>query len=140
MAGRIDVEGGILVFELSGLDEFFAIKRSITVPLEHVVSVSTGRVPWKPLRGLKLGGTSFPGVIKDGRFLDPDGRVMFFEMHDPDRCVTVNLDHEKYKSIVFEVPDKHQAAKIITDAMNSGECPARATLPRCAAARACSAY
>jgi len=46
MAGSIRVEGGTLVFELSGLDEFFAIKRSITVPLEHVVSVSTGRVPW----------------------------------------------------------------------------------------------
>jgi len=46
MAGGIRVEGGTLVFELSGLDEFFAIKRSITVPLEHVVSVSTGRVPW----------------------------------------------------------------------------------------------
>jgi hypothetical protein len=56
MAGSIKVEGGALVFELSGLDEFFAIKRSITVPLEHVVSVSTGKVPWRPLRGLKLEG------------------------------------------------------------------------------------
>jgi len=33
--------------------------------------------------------------------------------------VTVSLDHEKYKSIVFEVPDKREAAKIITDALNS---------------------
>jgi hypothetical protein len=119
MAGSIRVEDGTLVFELSGLDEFFAIKRSITVPLEHVVSVSTGRVPWRPLRGLKLGGTSFPGIIKEGRFLDADGSMMFFEMRHPDSSVTVNLDHEKYKSIVFEVPNKREAAKIITDALNS---------------------
>jgi hypothetical protein len=118
MAGSIKVEGGTLVFELSGLDEFFAIKRSITVPLEHVVSVSTGRVPWRPLRGLKLGGTSFPGII-EGRFLDADGSMLFFEMRHPDSCATVSLDHEKYKSIVFEVPDKLEAAKIITDALNS---------------------
>ena len=89
------------------------------MPLEHVVTVSTGRVPWRPLRGLKLGGTSFPGIIKEGRFLDADGRMMFFEMRHPDGCVTVHLDHEKYKSIVFEVPDKRQTAKTITDALNS---------------------
>ena len=89
------------------------------MPLEHVVSVSTGRVPWRPLRGLKLGGTSSPSTIKEGRFLDADGRMMFFEMRHPDGCVTVHLDHEKYKSIVFEVPDKRQTAKTITDALNS---------------------
>jgi hypothetical protein len=58
-------------------------------------------------------------VIKEGRFLDSDGRMMFFEMRHPDSCVMVNLDHEKYKSIVFEVPDKRHAAKMITDAPNS---------------------
>jgi len=34
----------------------------------------------EPLRGLKLGGTSSPSTIKEGRFLDADGRMMFFEM------------------------------------------------------------
>jgi hypothetical protein len=58
-------------------------------------------------------------VIKDGRVLDSDGRMMFFEMRHPDKCVTVNLDHEKYKAIVFEVPDKDQAAELIRNALNS---------------------
>ena len=34
---------------------------------------------------------------------------MFFEMDHPDKCLTLNLDHEKYKTTVFEVPDKEAA-------------------------------
>jgi peptide methionine sulfoxide reductase MsrA len=45
--------------------------------------------------------------------------MMFFEMHDPDKCVTVNLDHERYRKIVFEVEDKEATAKQINDALKS---------------------
>jgi hypothetical protein len=118
MVGTVKIENGNLVFELHGVDEFLSIKRSISVPLQHVVSVSTERVPWQPFKQLRVAGTSLPGVIKDGRFLSSDG-MMFFEMHDPDKCVTVSLDHERYKKIVFEVEDKEATAKQINDALKS---------------------
>ena len=118
LAGTVTIEDGNLVFELHGVDEFLSIKRSISVPLQHVVSVSTERVPWQPFKQMRVAGTSLPGVIKDGRFLSSDG-MMFFEMHDPDKCVTVNLDHERYKKIVFEVEDKEATAKQINDALKS---------------------
>jgi hypothetical protein len=116
LAGTVTIEDGNLVFELHGVDEFLSIKRSISVPLQHVVSVSTERVPWQPFKQMRVAGTSLPGVIKDGRFLSSNG-MMFFEMHDPDKCVTVNLDHERYKKIVFEVEDKEATAKQINDAL-----------------------
>lgn len=116
--GEIRIEKSELVFELHGVDEFLSIKRSISIPLSHVVSVSTDRVPWKPFRQLRVVGTSLPGVVKDGRFLSSDG-LMFFEMHDPNKCITVTLDHERYKKIVFEVNNKEAAAKQITDAIES---------------------
>lgn len=119
MAGTIKIDGGMLLFELSGIDKILAVKRSIAVPLEHVVSVSTDKVSWKPFRQLRMGGSGFPGVIKDGRFLDRDGRMMFFEMRHPEKCVTVNLDHEGYKAIVFEVADKEESARMIQDALDS---------------------
>jgi hypothetical protein len=118
MVGTVTIEDGNLVFELHGVDEFLSIKRSISIPLQHIVSVSTERVPWQPFKQMKVAGTSLPGVIKDGRFLSSDG-MMFFEMHDPDKCVTVNLDHERYKKIVFEVEDKEATAKQINDALKS---------------------
>jgi hypothetical protein len=101
VVGTIKVENGNIEFELHGVDEFLSIKRSITVPLSHVVSVSTEHVPWQPFKMMRIAGTSLSGVVKDGRFLSTEG-VMFFEMHDPDKCITVNLDHETYKKIVFE--------------------------------------
>ena len=118
MVGTVKIEDGNLVFELHGVDEFLSIKRSVTIPLQHVVSVSTERVPWQPFRQMRIAGASIPGVVKDGRFLSSDG-MMFFEMHDPDKCVTVSLDHERYKKIVFEVEDKEATAQQINDAIKS---------------------
>jgi hypothetical protein len=118
MAGTVRIENSDLVFELHGVDEFLSIKRSIKIPLDHVLSVSTERVPWKPFKQLRIAGASLPGVVKDGRFLSSDG-LMFFEMHDPDKCITISLDHELYKKIVFEVEDKEAAAKKINDAISS---------------------
>jgi hypothetical protein len=116
--GTIRVEGEDLVFELHGIDEILAIKRSITVPLKHVTSVSTDRVPWAYGQQIRVGGTGIPGVVKDGRYLTDNGE-MFFEMHNPDKCITVNLDHETYKSIVFEVEDKEAAAVLIRAVLSS---------------------
>ena len=67
---------------------------------------------------MKLAGTNIPHHVKDGRFLTKEG-MMFFEMHDPESCITINLDHERYKKIVFEVEDKESAATMIEDAMSS---------------------
>ncbi len=118
MGGTIKIENGNLEFEIHGIDEFLSIKRAITIPLAHVVSVSTERVPWQPFKQMKIAGTRLPGVVKDGRFLSSEG-MMFFEMHDPDKCITVNLDHETYKKIVFEVEDKEGAAQQINEALKS---------------------
>lgn len=118
MVGTIKIEDGNLIFELHGVDEILSIKRSISIPLKHVLSVSTAKVSWKPFKQLRIAGASLPGVVKDGRFLSSDG-IMFFEMHDPNKCVTVSLDHEHYKKIVFEVEDKEKIAKMINAAIES---------------------
>jgi hypothetical protein len=114
MSGEVKIENGNLVFEIHGIDEILSIKRSISIPIKKIVSVSTERVPWEPFRQLRVAGTSLPGVIKEGRFLSSDG-LMFFEMKDPDKCITVTLDHEHYKKIVFEVNDKESTAKMISE-------------------------
>ena len=119
MSGTVKIEGNNLIFEINGIDIILAIKRTITIPLDHVVSASTEKVSWAVFQQLKLGGTNVPGIVKDGRYLSSDG-FMFFEMHHPDKCITVTLNHELYKKIIFEVEDKETAAKMINDALNSG--------------------
>ena len=116
MTGTITIEGDKLVFELHGMDEFMALKRRVEIPLAHVVSVSTERAPWNVGKDWRMGGTGFPGVVKDGRYATGDGYA-FFEEHDPDKCVTVTLDGETYKKVVFQVEDKESAARMISAAL-----------------------
>lgn len=116
MAGTIRIDGSNLVFEIHGIDTILSIRRSISVPLAHVISVSTDKVPWQPFQQMKVAGTSIPGIIKDGMFLSSDG-LLFFEMHDQDKCITVSLNHERFKKIIFEVQDKQSSAKTIHDAL-----------------------
>jgi hypothetical protein len=67
---------------------------------------------------MRLVGARLPMIVKDGRFLTSEG-MMFFEMHDPDKCIIVSLNHERYKKIVFEVEDKGAVAKQINNAIKS---------------------
>jgi hypothetical protein len=122
MAGTVRIEEGKVIFELHGIDEILSIKRTIKVPLEHVSSVSTEHVNLKPRLQMRLVGARIPTIVKDGRFLTSEG-MMFFEMHNPDKCIIVNLNHERYKKIVFEVDDKEEVAKQINQAIKSQSKP-----------------
>ncbi len=116
MSGTVRIDDNKLVFELHGIDMILSIRRTLSVPLDHVSSVSTEKVQWQPFHQIKVVGASIPGIIKDGIFLSDDG-ILFFEMHDPEKCVTVSLNHERFKKIVFEVQDKEDSAKMIRDAL-----------------------
>ncbi len=117
MSGKIKIEGDKVVFEIHGVVMLLAIRKTITVPLSHVMSVSTDKVPWEIFQQIKVAGTGLPGVVKDGTYLTANGLV-FFEMHHQDKCITVSLNNETYKKIIFEVDDKDVAAKMINDAIN----------------------
>jgi hypothetical protein len=116
MVGTVTIKGDKVVFELHGIDKILAIKSTMTVPLKHITSVSTEKVHWKPFRQLRLAGSFMPGVVKDGRYLTSDG-LMFFEMRHTNKCITVTLDNETYRKIIFEVDDKESIAKMINDAI-----------------------
>jgi len=113
LGGTIRVDGTNLIFELHGVYQILSFQRSITVPLSHVVSVSTDKVPWIQAL-MRAPGTNVPGIVKDGTYYDSDG-TLFFEMHHSDKCITVNLDHDVYKKIIFGVDDKEAAATLIRE-------------------------
>ena len=118
MPGTVKIDDNNLVFEIHGVDVILAIRHTISVPLSHVASVTTDIVKWQPFQQLRVVGTSLPGVIKDGMFLSNEG-LLFFEMHDPNKCITVSLKNEKFKKIIFEVHDKEHSAKDIQDAIDN---------------------
>jgi hypothetical protein len=51
-----------------------------------------------------------------GTFIQRDGAV-FFDVHDPERTIVLELDHETYKRLVLEVASPEAAVALLTDAL-----------------------
>ena len=60
--------------------------------------------------GLKIIGSIIPGILTAGTFYEQGGMV-FYDVHDPERTIVLDLDHERYKRLIVEVedPDKTRA-------------------------------
>lgn len=108
--GKIELKEGNAIFELTGVDRILAIKSRLVVPLHHISSVTTEKADWRYFNELKVAGARLPNVVKDGGFWSPKDGLLFYEMHDPNSCVTVELFEERYKKIIFQVDDKEATA------------------------------
>ena len=101
----VSIEGTSAVFEVQGLDKLWALRSRLEIPLAHIEGVeadpSIARGWW---HGLKLGGTSLPGVITAGTFYQ-HAELVFWDIHNPDRTIVVSLRDERYKKLIVEVAD-----------------------------------
>lgn len=114
----VNVTDGKLVIRVEGLDKLWALKSSLEIPLEHVAGVradpEAARGWW---HGIKMPGTSIPGVITAGTFIQRDGMV-FWDVHDPENTVVISLRDERYKQLVVEVADPEAAVRLVSQAIN----------------------
>lgn len=100
---RVTIEGDTVRFEIQGMDKLWAMKSQLEIPLAHIRAVREDHDEARGFfHGLRLPGTELPGVITAGTFYQRDGAV-FFDVHDPNRVLVIDLDHEKYKRLVIEV-------------------------------------
>lgn len=109
---RVTVHDSEVHIRLDLLDEVLAFHGGLSIPLSHVRSVSTDRVPDARWHGERF-GTDLPGIITAGTFVNWDGHV-FYDFRDPDRCLTLELAHDHYNAVVVQVDgDKEAVAKEI---------------------------
>jgi len=112
---QIAIDGETLHLRLRGIDQILALRGELSVPLAHIRAV-TIRPPeahgW--FHGLRF-GTNVPGVVTAGTFLTGDGLV-FWDVHDPDKTIALDLDHEFYRRVIVEVEDTPEAAAAQIDA------------------------
>ncbi|HET9684731.1 MAG TPA: hypothetical protein VFP15_11550 [Gemmatimonadaceae bacterium] len=101
----ISIDGDRVHFDVQGVDKLWAFKSHLDMPLEHIRAVRIDPDEAKGWwHGLRLPGTNLPGVIVAGTFHQAEGWV-FFDVHDPERTIVVDLEHEHYKHLVIEVAD-----------------------------------
>src|SRR5579864_3829553 len=101
----VEITPDRLIVHIEGVDQFFALKSRLDVPLEHIARVDVrpaeARQVW---HGLRVGGTNLPGVITAGRFLH-QGQWAFWDVHDPDKAIAIQLHDEKYARLVIGVDE-----------------------------------
>ena len=102
---RLIIDGPDLVVGLSWLEKLGAFRRDVRVPLRAVRSAAAEPQPWHALRGVRLIGTGFPGVIALGTRLHKGGRD--FTAIEPGRpAIRVELSHESpFGQLVVSVRD-----------------------------------
>ncbi|MGH9743116.1 MAG: hypothetical protein ACRD51_12300 [Candidatus Acidiferrum sp.] len=97
------IGNGILVLHVEGMDKFLALKSELSIPLEHITGVRLDEeIVKRWYHGIRLPGTSIPGVITAGTFYQ-DGKRIFWDIHHPEQAVIISLAHEKYNELVIQV-------------------------------------
>ena len=102
---------------MSGADKLWALKSSLEIPLVHIAGVradpEVARGFW---HGIRMPGTYVPGVITAGTFYQ-DGKRVFWDVHDPEKAVVIDLHDERYNELVVEVADPESAVRLIQNAL-----------------------
>jgi hypothetical protein len=109
MPAVIEITDDRLVVQIEGADRLWALRSRLEVPLANVVDVAPAAAQAREwLHGVRLGGTHIPGVISAGRFYER-GKWVFWDVHDPEHAIGIQLRDEKYDQIVVEVGDPEDA-------------------------------
>jgi hypothetical protein len=109
----LSIAEGKLTLNVRGADKLWAFKSSLEIPLVHIVAVradpETAR-GW--YHGIRMPGTSVPGVIKAGTFYQ-DGKRVFWDVHHPEKTIVIDLHDERYNQLIVEVEDPQAAVSLI---------------------------
>lgn len=111
-----EVEGSSLVVRLRGLNKIWAFKNRIVVPLTAVTAVEVQpKLDSMPI-GLRMPGTSVPGLIVAGSYRTK-GHRSFYAIRRGDNVLVIDLEGVKYSRIVIETGDPHMSAATIKAAL-----------------------
>jgi hypothetical protein len=109
----LEIREGNLILHVRGADKFWALKSTLEIPLQHLAAVradfTIARGWW---HGLKLIGTDLPGVLWAGTFFQ-QGKRIFWDVHDPEKTIVIDLHHERYAQLIVEVADPAAAVQLI---------------------------
>ena len=123
---KVEIQDDRLIARIQGLDQVLALRSELSIPLAHVqgaaVSPPEVRKRWGNLFRAHVPATDVPYVVMAGSFLFLDGEHAFWDVHDPDRTVAIELDHERFAKLVLEVEDPRATVAAINAAI-AGEPP-----------------
>ena len=113
----LSVADGRLILHVRGADKLWAFKSSLEIPLQHVAGIradSTIAHGW--WHGIRMPGTNIPGVLTAGTFYQ-DGKRVFWDVHNPDNTIVIELRDERYSELIVEVEDPNFDVELVKAAL-----------------------
>ena len=115
---EIAIVGEKACFEVEGWDKLWSLRSRLEIPLAHIKGAEADpslAIGW--WGGIRLAGTSVPTIFRAGTFYR-EGGLVFWDVHNPENTVVIDLEHEHYKKLIVEVADPHAAVQLIQDAIS----------------------
>jgi hypothetical protein len=116
----LSIADGNLELHVRGADKLWAFKGSLEVPLRHIARIradpSVAHGWWHDIR---LPGTNIPGVLTAGTFYQ-HGKRVFWDVHNPENTVVIELRDERYDELIVEVADPQLMVELIRAALPEG--------------------
>src|SRR5215211_4714599 len=110
---EVELAEDALVVHVQGMDQLWALKSRLEIPLAHVVGAEVDpEIAREWHKGIRAGGTHVPGVIMAGTFYQ-EGELVFWDVHDPEKTLVIQLRDERYARLVIEVDDPRDTAAAI---------------------------
>lgn len=115
----VSISNGNLVLHVKGIDELWTLKSSLEIPLAHITEIKADpTVAHGWWHGLKMPGTNIPGVLTAGTFYQHGQRV-FWDVHNPDNTIVIQLKDERYSELIVEVADPKAAVELVKTGLPS---------------------
>lgn len=114
---QIEFFGDKLHLHVMGADKLWALKSSLEIPLAHITGIRADpSIAHGWYHGIRVPGTNIPGVITAGTFYQHGQRV-FWDIHNPDNTVVIELRDERYNELIVEVADPQVVVEQVTAAI-----------------------
>jgi hypothetical protein len=118
---QISIECDRVHFDVEGFDKFWAFRSRLEFPLAHIRAVKVdpeaARGWW---HGLRIMGSNIPGILTAGTFYQ-EGGIVFYDVHDPEKTIVLELEHERYKRLIVEVEDPQASRTMIERALKTAK-------------------
>jgi hypothetical protein len=120
MSAHIDIGATHLTVTLRGLDVVWAVRRRISVHLDHISGARldphvASHGPWL---GAGQTDTLLDYAVAAGPML-VHGRHEFWDVHHPDRAISIDLVDEPFERLVLEVADPEAVVTAVNAAVVS---------------------
>ena len=113
----LSIAEGKLTLHVRGADKLWAFKSSLEIPLIHITGARADPEATRGwYHGIRMPGTSVPGIITAGTFYQ-DGKRVFWDVHHPERTIVIDLHDEHFNQLVIEVADPQAAINLIQSAL-----------------------